>query len=89
MELVWDHCFNEVLGVDPSAGGCSIMLTGPSASDCPHRLLCGWCSRNWHALEAMSAVLTHRKVTSVLPCLRALYLCRAALESKGQPPAHV
>lgn len=28
MGLVWDHCFRDVLGVDPSGGGCYIMLTG-------------------------------------------------------------
>jgi actin-related protein 2 len=29
MGLVWNHCFSNVLGVDPSQGGCYIMLTEP------------------------------------------------------------
>lgn len=29
MRRVWDHTFQDVLRVDPSQGGCSIMLTEP------------------------------------------------------------
>lgn len=43
MGLVWDHCFRDVLGVDPSEGGCYIMLTG--ARVIRHLPRCPWLLR--------------------------------------------